>query len=164
MPAVRIELASARKLRERNKFHYRLAHWPIWIWVFFLAPGWLTFDLFARGFTKTNALWFGVVLVGSGVAGLSGLLPGVEPRPYIIRFTEDKPNPIYRRVCYTFAWSALICYTVLNAAGLIGAVATGHWQLGQIYEYAYFPLAIAIWTLRSIGSAAARRAVHQGRR
>src|SRR5258705_13187125 len=29
---VKIELASARKLRDRNKVSYRLAHWPIWIW------------------------------------------------------------------------------------------------------------------------------------
>ena len=150
-PAVRIELATARKLRERNKVHYRLSHWPIWIWVFFLAPGWLTFDLFAHSFSKPMALWLGAVLVGTGIAGLRGRLPGVEPRPYIIRFTEDKPNPLYRRVCYTFAWSALITYAVLNAAGLVGAVVTGRWHLRQIYEYAYFPMAIAIWALGLFG-------------
>jgi hypothetical protein len=149
--AVRIELATARKLRERNKPHYRLSHWPIWIWVFFLAPGWLTFDLFAHGFSKPMASWLGAVLLGTGLAGLRGRLPGVEPRPYIIRFTEDKPNPLYRRVCYTFAWSALITYAVLNAAGLVDAVATGRWQLRQIYEYAYFPMAIAIWILGACG-------------
>ncbi len=151
MPAVRIESASARKLRDRNKIHYRLAHWPIWIFVFYLAPGWLTFDLFARGFTTGNAMWLGAVLLGTGIAALRGRLPGVEPRPYIIRFTEDKPNPLYRRVCYTFAWSALISYAVLNAAGLIGAIATGHWRLLQIYAYAYFPLAILIWILGACG-------------
>lgn len=149
--AVRTELAAARKLRERNKVHYRLSHWPIWIFVFFLAPGWLTFDLFAHGFNKPMALWLGVVLLGTGIAGLRGRLPGVEPRPYIIRFTEAKPNPLYRRVCYTFAWSGLITYAVLNAAGLLGAVITGRWQLHQIYEYAYFPLAIAIWILGACG-------------
>ena len=46
-----------------------------------------------------------LVLVGTGIAGLFGQLPGVEPRPYIIRFTEDRPNPLYRRICYTMAWS-----------------------------------------------------------
>jgi len=148
---VRIELDTTRKLRERNKVHYRLSHWPIWIWVFFLAPGWLTFDLFAHGFSKPMALWLGAVLLGTGIAGLRGRLPGVEPRPYIIRFTEDKANPLYRRVCYTFAWSALITYAVLNAAGLVGAVATGRWQLRQIYEYAYFPMAIGIWVLGACG-------------
>src|SRR5260370_13109559 len=98
---VKLELASARKLRERNKPSYRVAHWPIWIWVFFLAPGPLTFHLFAYGFSAQMAAWLGAVLLGTGIAGLRGKLPGVEPRPYIIRFTEDKPNPLYRRVCYT---------------------------------------------------------------
>ena len=48
--AERIELASDRVIRERNKISYRFAHWPIWIFVFFIAPGPLTFDLFERGF------------------------------------------------------------------------------------------------------------------
>ena len=144
---VKIELASARKLRDRNKPTYRLAHWPIWIWVFFLAPGPLTFHLFAYGFNVWMAAWLGVVLIGTGIAGLRGKLPGVEPRPYIIRFTEDKPNPLYRRVCYTFAWSALLTYALLNATGLVDALINGHWRLRQIYEAAYFPLAIAIWIL-----------------
>jgi hypothetical protein len=144
---VKIELASARKLRDRNKTTYRLAHWPIWIWVFFLAPGPLTFHLFAYGFNIWMAAWLGAVLLGTGIAGLRGKLPGVEPRPYIIRFTEDKPNPLYRRVCYTFAWSALLTYALLNAAGLVDALINGHWRLRQIYEAAYFPLAIAIWIL-----------------
>ena len=46
---VKIEYAGERQIRERNKKTYRVAHWPIWIWVFFLAPGPLTFDLFAKG-------------------------------------------------------------------------------------------------------------------
>ena len=151
-PPVKIELDSARKLRDRNKVHYRLAHWPIWIWVFFLAPGPLTFRLFAYGASWQMAAWLGVVLLGTGIAGLRGRLPGVEPRPYIIRFTEDKPNPLYRRVCYTFAWSALICYALLNAAGLVDAlIHSDHWRLRQIYDVAYFPLAIAIWILGALG-------------
>ena len=36
---MRVELASDRKIRVRNKVLYRVAHWPIWIAVFFLAPG-----------------------------------------------------------------------------------------------------------------------------
>src|SRR6266566_3650114 len=148
---VKIELASARKLRDRNKTSYRLAHWPIWIWVFFLAPGPLTFHLFAYGFNGWMAAWLGAVLLGTGIAGLRGKLPGVEPRPYIIRFTEDKPNPLYRRVCYTFAWSALITYALLNLAGLIDTLIVGHWRLGQIYEFAYFPMAVTIWILGLLG-------------
>ena len=105
MNAIPVEYASERKIRERNKLYYRFNHWPIWIFVFFIAPGPLTFDLFERGFDARMALWLGAVLLGTGIAGLRGALPGVEPKPYIIRFTEDRPNPLYRRVCYTFAWS-----------------------------------------------------------
>jgi len=150
-PTVRTELASARKIRERNKPYYRLAHWPIWIFVFFLAPGPLTFRLFAYGFDRWMALWLGAVLIATGIAGWRGRLPGVEPRPYIIRFTEDKPNPLYRRICYTFAWSAVVTYAVLNAAGLLDAILTGRWQLRQIYEAAYFPLAGGILLLGAAG-------------
>lgn len=149
--AERIELASDRPIRERNSVRYRLAHWPIWIWVFFIAPGPLTFDLFARGFDERMALWLGAVLVGTGAAGLRGRLPGVEPRPYIVRFTEDKPNPLYRRVCYTFAWSAVVTFAGLNLAGLVDALVTGSWRLRQIYDAAYFPLAGCIWVLGALG-------------
>jgi hypothetical protein len=149
--ARRIELAGDRRIRERNKVSYRLAHWPIWIWVFFIAPGPLTFDLFERGFDMRMAVWLGAVLVGTGVAGLRGRLPGVEPQPYIIRFTEDRPNPLYRRVCYTVAWSEVIAFAALNAAGLAIAAATGSWQLRQLYEIAYFPVVGAIWLLGALG-------------
>ena len=138
--AQRIELASDRRIRERNKIRYRLSHWPIWIFVFFIAPGPLTFDLFNRGFDARMVLWLGVVLLGTGIAGLLGKLPGVEPRPYIIRFTEDRPNPLYRRICYTLAWSEVIAFAVLNIAGLATAALTGAWRLRQMYDVAYFPI------------------------
>ena len=150
-PAIRVEPASARKLRDRNKPTYRLAHWPIWIFVFFIAPGPSTFDLFEKGFDRGRLIWLGLVLLGTGIAALRGRLPGVEPRPYIIRFVEDKPNPLYRRVCYTFAWSVIITFAILNFTGLAVAVATGAWRLKQIYQYGYFPIAIAVWTLGALG-------------
>jgi hypothetical protein len=75
----------------------------------------------------------------------------VEPAPYIIRFTEDKPNPFYRRFCYTFAWNAAINYGILNLFGLMFAVATGHWRLKQIYAYAYFPILVVVCALGMIG-------------
>ena len=85
----------------------------------------------------------GVALAGDGgepaVAGYFGQLPGVEPRPYILRFTEDKPNPLYRKICYTFAWNAVITFTLLNLAGLVIAAVTGKWVMKQIYLEAYFP-------------------------
>jgi hypothetical protein len=143
--------AAARRFRERNKVHYRLSHWPIWIFVFFLAPGPLIFDLFERGFDRRMLLWLGAVLLGTGIAGLRGRLPGVEPRPYILRFTEDKPNPLYRRVCYTVAWGDLLSFAILNLAGLGYAVVTGIWRLRQIYEHAYFPLAVVVWILGALG-------------
>jgi len=93
--------------------------------VFFIAPGPLTFDLFERGFDERMAMWLGAVLLVTGIAGLRGRLPGVEPKPYIVRFSEDKKNPIYRRVCYTVAWSNLISFAALNLAGLAYAITTG---------------------------------------
>ena len=146
-----VELASERKIRYRNKLYYRFNHWPSWIFVFFIMPGPLTFDLFEGGFDQRMGVWMGVVLLSTGIAGARGHLPGCEPRPYIIRFTEDRPNPLYRRVCYTFAWSAVITFGLLNIAGLVVAIVTGVWSLRQMYEAAYFPLAIAIWILGALG-------------
>jgi hypothetical protein len=159
---VNVVEAKGPRFRTRNKVHYRFAHWPIWIFVFFLAPGPLMFDLFEKGFDRRMVLWLGAVLLGTGIAGLFGQLPGVEPRPYILRFTEDKPNPLYRRICYTLAWGDLISFAVLNLAGLSYAVATGIWHLRQIYEYAYFPLAVLIWILGAAGLLPRVRSSTQG--
>ena len=149
--ALYIELDSARKIRHRNKLYYRFNHWPIWIFVFFIAPGPLVFDLFARGFDQRMAAWLAIVLAGTGIAGLMGLLPGCEPRPYIIRFTEDRPNPLYRRICYTTAWGEVVAFAVLNTAGLAYAVATGSWQLRQFYDVGYFPIAGTVWLFGALG-------------
>ncbi len=149
--AVKVEYAESKKIRERNKGYYRVLHWPIWIWVFFLAPGPLTFDLFEKGFSVANVAWLAVVLVGTGLAAARGQLPGVEPKPYILRFTEDRPNPLYRRICYTFAWSDVIAFALLNLAGLVVAVFTGGWYLKQIYQYAYFPLYASTLLLGALG-------------
>ncbi len=147
----KIEYAGERKHRHRNKTYYRFAHWPIWIWVFFLAPGPLTFSVFSRGFHWLNWAWLAAVLIGTGVAGFYGQLPGVEPAPYILRFDEDKPNPLYRRVCYTFAWNAVLNFALLNMAGLVYAVATGAWRMKQIYLYSYSPLCALILLLGMLG-------------
>lgn len=148
---IRVEYAAEKKIRERNKAIYRVAHWPIWIWVFFLAPGPLTFDLFARGPKPKNFLWLVFVLIATGIAGLFGRLPGVEPRPYILRFCEDRPNPLYRRICYTFAWNALLTFAALNLVGLLVAVSMGFWHLKQIYALGYFPLLLLICALGASG-------------
>ncbi len=142
--ALKVEYAHQRKIRQRNKVYYRINHLPIWIFVFFLAPGPLTFDLFATGGNIRHWLWLSIVLIGTGIAGFFGQLPGVEPKPYILRFNEDKPNPLYRRICYSFAWNALLNFALLNLSGLIVAVATGKWVLKQIYLNFYFPLLAVI--------------------
>ena len=132
--------------------------------MFFIAPGPLTFDLFERGFDSRMAIWLGAVLIGTGIAGLRGRLPGVEPRPYIIRFTEDRPNPLYRRVCYTFAWSEAITFAVLNIVGLLVAIVTG-----AVVAETDLPRRVLSdrrhdLAARRAGLAAAREGVDQGRR
>jgi hypothetical protein len=148
---VRVEYSTLRKMRERNKFWYRCAHWPLWIFVFFLSPGPLVFQLFEHGWNRRMFLWTLVVLAGTGIAGVFGRLPGVEPRPYILRFDEDRPNPLYRRICYTCAWNVVVNYALLNLAGLATAVVLHRWILWQIYQDVYFPLAIVIWSLGALG-------------
>ena len=147
----KVEYADARKVRVRNKLHYRFAHWPIWIWVFFLVPGPLTFSLFAHGCNWANTAWLTAVLIGTGIAGFYGQLPGVEPAPYILRFDEDKPNPMYRKVCYTFAWNAVLNFALLNLTGLVIATFTGVWYMSQLYHYVYFPLCALILLLGAAG-------------
>lgn len=149
--ALYVELDTERKLRIRNKLYYRVLHWPIWIFVFLIAPGPLTFDLIERGLDPRVGLWLSLVLVGTAIAGLRGSLPGCEPRPYIIRFTEDRPNPLYRRVCYTTAWGEVVAFAVLNVAGLAYAALSGEWRLKQMYEAAYFPIAGTVWVLGAFG-------------
>ena len=149
--ALYVELDTDRKIRVRNKLYYRFNHWPIWIFVFLIAPGPLTFSLFEQGFDSRTLTWLGVVLVATGIAGLFGQLPGCEPRPYIIRFTEDRPNPMYRRVCYTTAWGEVVAFALLNSGGLAWAAVTGEWHLKQMYEWGYFPIAGSMWVLGALG-------------
>jgi hypothetical protein len=149
--AIYVERDTDRKLRHRNKLYYRVNHWPIWIFVFFIAPGPLTFDLIERGFDRRLTAWLALVLVGTAIAGLRGRLPGCEPRPYIIRFTEDRPNPLYRRLCYTTAWGEVVAFAVLNIAGLVWAIVSGMWRLKQLYAAAYFPIAGTMWLLGALG-------------
>jgi hypothetical protein len=147
----RVEYAHQRKIRVRNTPVYRAAHWPIWIFVFFLAPGPLTFDIFAGRGNRWNLLWLAAVLVGTGIAALRGRLPGAEPGPYILRFTEDRPNPAYRRVCYTFGWNAAINFALMNLLGLVVAVVTSRWYMQQIYARVYGPVLVVILLLGIAG-------------
>ena len=62
-----VERDSARRFRHRNKLYYRFNHWPIWIFVFFIAPGPLVFDLFERGFDQRMTIYGLLVLVGTAI-------------------------------------------------------------------------------------------------
>ena len=73
-----IERDTERKIRHRNKLYYRVNHWPIWIFVFFIAPGPLVFDLFERGFDQRMATWLGVVLVGNWHRRTIGTVAGLR--------------------------------------------------------------------------------------
>lgn len=140
-----------RTIRVRNKLNYRFNHWPMWILVFFIAPGPLTFDLIERGFDQRIWFWLAAVVAGTGIAGVFGKLPGCEPAPYILRFTEDRPNPLYRRICYTAVWGEVVAFSVLNAAGMAYASATGEWRLKEMYQSFYFPIAGTVWALGALG-------------
>ena len=107
--ALYVERDTDRRIRHRNKLYYRFNHWPIWIFVFFIAPGPLTFDLFERGFDARSIAWLALVLIGTGIAGPVRPAAGLRAGAYIIRFTEDRPNPLYRRICYTTAWGEVDC-------------------------------------------------------
>jgi hypothetical protein len=162
MMHIPVEYASERPVRDRNKLHYRFNHWPVWVFVFFILPGPLTFSLFERGFDRRIVLWLGLVTAGTGIAGLCQRLPGTEARPLIVRFIEDRPNPLHRRICYTVAWSELVTFTLLNLTGLVVAVITGHWYLRQVYDYAYFPLIASVWVLGALGQLPRAKASTRG--
>ena len=99
----------------------------------------------------TSALEGDTTTMSTGIAALFGQLPGAEPAPYILRFTEDRPNPRYRRICYTFAWNALLNFALLDLAGLAWAACTGQWRMKQIYAHGYTPLLIVILLLGALG-------------
>lgn len=145
--AIAVQYTDQIRIREFNTPVYRLSHWPIWITVFYLLPGPLTCRLFEKGFDRQMAKWLAMVCLGTGVAGLRNRLPGVEPKPYIMTFTEDLPNPLYRRLCYTAAWSDLVTFAVLNMIGIVDAIVRGKWRMRQIYFYGWIPVASVSWVL-----------------
>jgi hypothetical protein len=130
--------------RESNKGYYRLLHVPIWLWVFFILPGHLTYDLFTRGFDRRHAIWLGVVILTCAWRGWLGRLPGVEFAPYVTHYGADTPNLGYRVVCYTAAWVDLLVPFALNVIGVAIAAANGQWLMADLYRWLYYPLALAI--------------------
>ncbi|HEY2933762.1 MAG TPA: hypothetical protein VGK99_18655 [Acidobacteriota bacterium] len=130
--------------RERNKTYYRVLHLPLWIWVFFVLPGHLTYRLFVHGPDWRHWTWLSLVVLVCIWRGSAGRLPGVERAPYITHFGHDQPNLLYRAVCYTAAWIDLTVPFTLNFLGLVVAIFTGRWMLGELYGWLYYPLALLI--------------------
>jgi hypothetical protein len=137
--------------RQSNSVGYRWAHWPIWAAVFFILPGPRIVRLLAAGFGLEHAVWLGLVVFLTVLAGLLGKLPGMEPTPYVVRIGEDKANPLYRRICYTAAWIGILTYLALNLAGLVDVLAGGVWHLQKMYRVAYFPVAGVVGVLGALG-------------
>ena len=131
--------------RERNKQYYRVLHAPIWIWVFWVLPGWpLTYDLYAHGPDRRHWIWLAVVIAVVAWRGLQARIPGCERQPYITHYGVHQPNLWYRVVCYTAAWIALLVPYTLNLIGLFVASVNGQWILKELYQYGYYPLALAV--------------------
>jgi hypothetical protein len=142
--------------RDRNKGYYRVLHLPIWLWVFFILPGNLTYALYLHGPDWRHGIWLALVFAVCVWRGLAGRLPGVEPQPYVKYYGMDQPNLPYRVVCYTAAWIDLLVPFALNLIGLVLAAATGRWLLADLYSYLYYPFALSIvaatfldWTPRA---------------
>lgn len=150
--------------RERNKTYYRVLHLPIWMWVFFVLPGNLTYDLYLHGPDRRHAIWLAIVIVVCVWRGFRGRLPGVEPAPYITHYGVEQPNLWYRRVCYTAAWIDLLAPFFLNLLGLLIAVATRRWLMRELYLWLYWPItaAIVIATALDITPRARRSTAHEG--
>jgi hypothetical protein len=130
--------------RERNKGYYRVLHLPIWLWVFFILPGNLTYELYLHGPNRWHGYWLCVVAIVCFWRGWKGRLPGVEPRPYITHFGVDQPNLRYRVICYTAAWIDILVPFTLNLIGLAIASFDGRWIIGELYAWLYYPLAFAV--------------------
>lgn len=150
--------------RERNKRYYRALHVPIWIWVFWILPGNLTGDLYARGPDRRHWAWLAVVAAVCAWRGFAGRLPGCETRPYITHWGVDQPNLWYRVICYTAAWIALLVPYTLNLLGLVIANVTGKWLLKDFYNWLYWVLALAVVLATALGVTprARRSTLHEG--
>ena len=131
-------------IRTSNKTYYRILHLPIWIWVFFILPGNLTYAFYLHGPDRRHWIWLAIVAAFCIWRGIAGRLPGVEPAPYITHYGVDQPNVPYRVVCYTAAWIDLIAPFTLNFLGLLGAVLTGRWLIREFYLWLYWPIALAV--------------------
>ena len=130
--------------RERNKIYYRALHAPLWVWVFFILPGQLTYAFYTKGPDARHAWWLAAIVAVCIWRAYAGRLPGCEFRPYVTYYGVDQPNLPYRVVSYSAAWMDLLLPFALNAIGLLVPVATGQWLLASLYRGLYYPFCAAI--------------------
>jgi hypothetical protein len=142
--------------RRYNKTYYRVLHVPLWILVFWILPGQLTEDLFSHGPDCRHWVWLIFLTLLCAWRGYAGSLPGCEPQPYITHFGEDKPNLLFRVVCYTAAWVDLLAPFTINLTALMMASLTGKWLIYSLYAQLYYLVVVAIamatvlnWTPRA---------------
>ena len=145
--ARRIELAADRRIRERNKVSAGW-HWPIWIWVFFIAPGPLTFNLFAHGFDIRMAAWLGLGRCTAPASRRGGeaawrratsLHHPLHGGSSQSALSQDLLHARLER-------SDRVCRSERRGPRLRDRL-RGSWRLRQIYDAAYFPIVVTIWLL-----------------
>ena len=86
--------------RERNKRYYRVLHTPIWIWVFWVLPGYpLTYDLYTHGPDRRHWIWLAIVLAVVAWRGLPAACPDAS------RVPTSRTTVCISRTC-RIAWSA----------------------------------------------------------
>ena len=158
--ARRIELASGSRHPHAQQDLIPAAHWPIWIFVFFIAPGPLTFDLFERGFDTRMMLW----LASCWSAPASPAF-----RPAAGRRAGAVHHPLHRGSAQP-ALSPHLLHGGVERSDRVRAaqhrrpglaIVTGEWRLKQMYEAAYFPIAGTFWC-SARRPAAARQARRRG--
>jgi hypothetical protein len=130
--------------RASNKTYYRALHVPLWVWVFFILPGHLTYALYTNGPDARHGWWLAAVVLVCLWRAHAGRLPGCEFKPYVLYYGVGQPNLPYRVVCYTAAWIDLLVPFTLNAIGLVVAIVSGQWRLGDLYRWLFYPLAAAV--------------------
>ena len=119
--------------RERNKGYYRVLHSPIWIWVFWVLPGYpLTYDLYTHGPDRRHWIWLAIVVAVVAWRGSRGAFRCEQRRTSLLR--SASAEPAYRVVCYTAAWIDIIVPYALNLIGLIIASINGRWMLHELYR------------------------------
>ncbi len=88
-------MAKQAVFRERNKRYYRVLHTPIWIWVFWVLPGWpLTYDRYTHGPDRRHWIWLAIIVfVVVTLVGFHWIYSRNEPK-FLTPFV-DKLAPFF---------------------------------------------------------------------